>query len=897
MSRFIPWRRDVRRDIDEELRFHFEARIAELVRQGIAPDDARARAVAEFGDVEEVKSDLKAIDERVAAQKKRADIFDGLRQDLTYAARSLWNTPAVSLTIILTLALGLGVNAAMFSLLDAILFRPPAGVTEPADVRRLWSLRTFWSGAQYWSGYDYSTYAAVRQALGESSDLALFESPSKVPLGRGEEPPTIGVSPASASYFPVLGVRPALGRVYAPDEDRTDVAVPVVVISDRLWKREFNGDRDVVGQVLVISGKQYTVIGVMPPGFSGVELNATDAWVPLTANPSFSPKTQATWSTSPNINGFQILLRLRPGVNETQLEQRTTLALRQLAIGYAQRGDVRAKDTSTVAILGSIIRARGPGKVSPAVQVAERASIVAVLVLVIAFANVVNLLAARAVRRRREIAVRLALGSSTGRLMRLLVSESVQLSLLAAVAALAAAWWGGSLLRSLLMPDVSWADDPLHWRVLLLGVGAALLTGIGAGLVPALQSRAPDITKALKTGAREGGARRSRLRVFLVATQAALSVVLLTGAALFIQSLRNVKALDIGFDVDRLAFVGVDKGNDPARQAEVSNRLLSMEERLAGMPGVERVAYTSMRPKWGISFKSFYVEGTDPSVKQSSFYTAVSSGYFEATGTRLLRGRSLATGAAARSERSIVVNKTMADSLWPGQDPLGKCLRFETPDAPCYAVVGVVQTALLINLKERAEPHVYAPIENSPGKGWGVGDVVLRIHPDRLTSTLAQVRDLLRTEFPGAKVSTNTMAAAMEPEYRPWQLGATLFTLFGVLAALVAAIGVYSSVSYAVSQRTHEFGVRVALGATWNRIVREVVGDGVRTVALGAGAGVLIALAGGRIIASLLYGVSPSNAFAMISAAVVLLGVATMACLSPAWRAGRADPVSALRTD
>ena len=890
MSRFIPWRRDVRRDIDEELRFHFEARITELVRQGIAPDDARARAVAEFGNVDEVKSDLKAIDERVAAQKKRADIFDGVRQDVTYAARSLWNTPAVSLTIILTLALGLGVNAAMFSLLDAILFRPPAGVSEPADVRRLLSLRTFRSGAQYWSGYDYSMYGAVRQSVGAGAELALYESPDQLPLGRGEEPPTINVSPASASYFSVLGARPVLGRIYAPDEDRVDMAVPVVVISDRLWKREFNGDHDVAGQILIISGKQYTVIGVMPPGFSGVELDATDAWVPLSANPSFSPKTQATWSTNPNINGFQVLLRLRPDANEVQLEQRATLALRQPGIGYRQ-------DTTTVAQFGSIIRARGPGKVSPAVQVAERASIVAMLVLVIAFANVVNLLAARAVRRRREIAVRLALGSSTGRLMRLLVSESVQLSLLAAVAALAAAWWGGSLLRSLLMPEVNWADDPLHWRVLLLGIGAALLTGIGAGLVPALQSRAPDITKALKTGAREGGARRSRLRVFLVATQAALSVVLLTGAALFIQSLRNVKALDIGFDVDRLAFVGVDKGTDPARQAEVSNRLLSMEERLAAMPGVERVAYTSMRPKWGISFKSFYAEGTDPSVKQSSFYTAVSSGYFEATGTRLLRGRSLATGAAARSERSIVVNKTMADSLWPGQDPLGKCLRFETPDAPCYAVVGVVQTAMLINLKEQAEPHVYVPIENSPGKGWGVGDVVLRIHPDRLTSTVAQVRDLLRAEFPGAKVSTNTMAAAMEPEYRPWQLGATLFTLFGVLAALVAAIGVYSSVSYAVSQRTHEFGVRVALGATWNRIVREVVGDGVRTVALGAGAGVLIALAGGRIIASLLYGVSPSNAFAMLSAAVVLLGVATMACLSPAWRAGRADPVSALRTD
>jgi predicted permease len=886
----MPWRRDVRRDIDDELRFHFDARVAELVAQGLRPEDARARAVAEFGDVDEVRSDLKDIDERVAAQRKRADVFDGLRQDLVYSARSLWRTPAVSLTIVLTLALGLGVNTAMFSLLDAILFRPPAGVAEPDGVRRLWSLRTFRSGARYWSGYDYSTFAAVQQALAGRADLAFYDTPRDFPLGRGEEPPTVNVAAASASLFTVLGVRPALGRLYQADEDRLEGAAPVTVISDRLWKREFNGDRDVVGQFLVVSGRQYTVIGVMPPGFSGVDLNAADVWVPAGSNPGYSGRIQGNWSRNPNINGFQILLRLRGGSNEAELEQRATLALRQPDIGYRQ-------DTATVARLGSIVHARGPGRVSPAVQVAERASVVAILVLVIAFANVVNLLAARAVRRRREIAVRLALGSSASRLVRLLVSESVQLALLAAVAALAAAWWGGSLLRSLLMPEVTWAEDPLHWRVLLLGIGVAIVTGVLTGLVPALQSRAPDLTKALKTGSREGGARRSRLRSFLVATQAALSVMLLVGAALFIQSLRNVQALDIGYTVDRLAFVGVQQGTDVARRAEISNRLLALEHRLANVPGVERVAYTSMRPKWGISFTSVVAEGTDPTIKHGSLYTAVSPAFFEASGTRLLRGRSFAEGAAGRAERAVLINSTMADSLWPNQDPLGRCVRFEKADAPCYTVIGVTQSALQINLKEKSEPHVYASLANPPLEGWRASDVVLRMDPQRLTSGLNSIRDMLRAEFPGARVTTNTMAAAMEPEYRPWQLGATLFTLFGVLAALVAAIGVYSSVSYAVSQRTHEFGVRVALGASSGRIVREVVGDGVRTVALGAVAGVLLAMASGRIIASLLYGVSPSSPTAMMLAASVLLILAAVASLAPAWRAGRADPVTALRSD
>ena len=890
MSAFMPWRRNPRRDIDEELRFHFDARIAELVAQGLTPDDARARAVAEFGDVDAVRADLKAIDERVAAQRNRADVLEGIRYDLRHAARSLWRTPLVSLTIIVTLALGLGVNAAMFSLLDVILFRAPAGVPEPDGVRRLWSLHNFRSGAQYWPGYDYATFTGVERSLAGYADLALYDGPSQVPLGRGEEPPKVNVVSANGSLFRVLGVRPALGRVYAPDEERLDAAERVVVISDQFWKREFNGDREVVGQSLILAGKQYAVIGVLPAAFSGVDLDAADAWVPLGADPFFSPKAQLTWYSNSNNNGYQVVMRLREGANETALEQRATLALRE------PRGESSA-DTLTVARLGSIVKARGPGKTSPAVQVAERASLVAVLVLIIAFANVVNLLAARAVRRRREIAVRLSLGSSASRLVRLLVSESVQLALLASVAAMAAAWWGGSVLRSLLMPDVQWAEDPLHWRVFLVGVVAAIVTGVIAGLIPALQSRSPDLSKALKTGTREGGARRSRLRSFLVATQAALSVLLLAGAALFIQSLNNVKSLDIGYAVDRLAFVAVSQGSDKARVAEISNRLLGLEDRLTSVPGVERVAYTSMQPKAGFQHKRFFAEGTDPAKPRFGFYSAVSPGFFEATGTRILRGRSFMSGGAGSAERAVLVNELLADSLWPGADPLGKCLRFDKADAPCYEIIGVTQTALQLGIKDRPEPHVYATLANPPTEGWGVRDVVVRMNPKQLARTLGSVRDMLRQEFPGAKVSTITMAAEMEPEYRPWQLGATLFTLFGVLAAVVAAIGVYSSVSYAVSQRMHEFGVRVALGATWRRIVGEVVGDGVRIVGIGVGAGILLALASGKLIATLLFGVSPTNPVALVLAASVLLIVAAIASLAPAWRAGKSDPVSALRTD
>lgn len=723
MRIFRSPKQDVQRDIDNELRFHFEARIEDLVAFGKTPDDARAQALAEFGDVNAVRADLRAIDDRLARRRNRVEAFAGLQQDLVYAARSLRRNPAVSLTIIITLALGLGVNAAMFSLLDVIFLRPPTGVAEPGELRRLWAHREFRNGAQFWSGYDYASYAAIQKALAGKADVAVYEGPGEMPIGRGETPPMAKVVSASASYFTILGVRPALGRYYGPDEDRLDAPAPVVVISDRFWKRELGADQTVLGQEIVLAGRPFTIIGVAPPRFSGVDLDAVDAWMPVSSNPYYTAKAETPWYRNPNINGFRILLRLRPAT-EHELEQRTTLALRQPDIGYRQ-------DTTVVAKLGSIIKARGPGQIRAEVQVAERAGGVAIIVLLIAFANVVNLLLARVVRRSREIAVRLSLGISGWRLARLLVTESALLALLAGVAALIAAAWGGGLLRELLMPEIEWAENPLHWRVLLFGLVGAVGAGIAAGLVPALQSRAPDLTRALRSGTREGGSRRSRLRNFLVASQAALSVVLIVGAALFVTSLSNVRRLDIGYAVDRLALVSVDAGSDKVRRAEISQRLLQLEERLTSVPGVERVAYTSMRPMWGIQFATYFPDAETGAGERSGFYNAVSPGFFAATGTRVIRGRTFASGAAGRGERAVLINQAAVDSLWPTQDPIGRCIRFEKVDAPCYTVIGVTQTALVIGVKENPSPHVYLPLENMPFEsGRGVADVVLSLNPE-----------------------------------------------------------------------------------------------------------------------------------------------------------------------
>jgi ABC-type antimicrobial peptide transport system permease subunit len=264
---------------------------------------------------------------------------------------------------------------------------------------------------------------------------------------------------------------------------------------------------------------------------------------------------------------------------------------------------------------------------------------------------------------------------------------------------------------------------------------------------------------------------------------------------------------------------------------------------------------------------------------------------------RVLRGRTFASGAAGRAERAVLINRVAADSMWPTQDPIGRCIRFKRADAPCYMVIGVTQAAILTGVKDASEPQLYVPIENMPFDHLRFRDVVLRVEPERLTLALEQVRLLLEREIPGAKFTTHTMAEMMEPEYRPWRLGATLFTLFGALAALVAAIGVYSAVSYAVSQRAHEFGVRMALGATGGSIVGQVVRDALRPVAIGVVAGLVIALASGRIIASLLYDLSPDNALAMTLAGSTLLAIAVVASIAPAWRAKRSDPVTVLRSD
>jgi putative ABC transport system permease protein len=885
------FRRDVQADIDDELRFHFEARIDELVAQGENAESARGRALAEFGDVGAVRRGLKCIGDRIAQRERRVEWLGGWTQDIWYALRSLRRAPSMTATIVVTLALGLGLNTAMFSLLNAVFLRPPAGVAHPEQLRRVWSELTFRSGRQFWSGYAYPQFQQATMALAGLGETALYRGPAEGKLGRGETASTAFISTATSNYFGLLGVRPALGRFFTAPEDRLGAGVNVAVVSHAFWQRSLGGDRAALGQSLLLDREAYVVIGVAPAGFTGVELQPTEVWIPVATTKGYGGSTP--WWMDPNVNGFQILMRLADGSRDEAADARLTVAL--------HRDDPKQTliERGAVSRTGSIIAARGPGKRAQEVQIAVRLAGVSLIVLLIACANVVNLLLAKALRRRREIAVRLALGISRARLARLVLTESVLLALIAGLAATVAATWGGILLRRILLPDIHWTRSPIDWRVLAAAGIAAVVAGLIAGSVPALQSGATELTATLRAGVREGFLRRSRTRSFLVIAQTAFSLMLLVGAALFVRSLANVRALDLGFDADRLLFarIGFDS-EDEARDALAPQRFAEVADRLRGAPGIENTALAAMTPMSGFSTRSYYPDvDTLLHRKPEGMFWAVSPEYFAAAGTRLIRGAGFPAGSGAGGSASLVVNEAMARALWPGEDPIGRCVRFEKPDAPCSSVVGVAATARWGAVIEESTPQFYLPLESLPVRFGSRRVLVVRANRADIASVTATVRAALRETFPDGTPRFQTMAAVLEPGYRPWRLGATLFSIFGVLAGVVAVMGVFSTVSYGVGQRTHEFGVRVALGAQLGDIVRHGLGEGLRAVALGVAAGIALALLTGRLVASLLYGVRPGDPVAIVVVAAGLLAAATAAALIPALRAGRVDPVAALRAE
>jgi predicted permease len=823
--------------------------------------------------------------------------LDGVCQDVAYAWRSLRRTPGFTLLVVGTFALGIGVNTATFSLLDRLYFRPPAGVVNPPELSRIWRQNFRTEGGPYWStALSYPEVRALQRAWGDTTRVVAQRHVNDH-LGGKQNDPLVQVLFATANYFPVLGVRPAMGRFYTAEEDRFGAGAAVTVLSHHLWRSRFGSDSTVIGKPLRLEEASYTIIGVAPPSFIGIDVEPMDLWIPMASYPAPKWLEEPFWETK-RLIAYQAFARERPGTGRIPFERRATRDLRNLNRemwpGHS--------DTLMNVATGSIILARGPGEQRQENVISTRLSAVAVIVLLIAAANVINLLLSRAHRRRRELAVRLALGISRARLVRMIATETVLLATIGGVAAIFAARWGGALLRSLILPDIRWTDPVLDMRVAAVTIALAAIAGLAAGIIPGLQASRPHLTSALKDAARSDGSHRSRLRAALVVVQAALSVMLLVGSALFVRSLHNVQTVDIGYDRTRLVFASVsfDVDNE-VHSSRVTQGLRDIAARLEGRPGVAGVALAHNAPMNGSSFSDFWF-GSDSSGSLKSEFPAVSlvsGSFFDVTGLRVLRGRPFDDARGAAHE--AVINQRMAEQLWQQRDPIGQCLTFGSREGECFTIVGVAENAPDDDVVEGPRAQFYLPLEAPPTflKGWNPSAIIVRVDDDESAAArvVAGIGDELRATFPSGYPRVRRMTESLDRQYRPWRVGATLFTGFGVLALVVALIGIYSTVSYGVTQRTHEFGVRVALGAQVADVIRLVLGDGLRVVAAGVALGICLALAAGRLISALLFGVEAHDPAALLVVSVTLLAVSAMATLVPAWKAARVDPVRALRAE
>ena len=889
------WRSEIDADLDDELRFHFEQRIDALVASGLARDEAEQQALREFGEIGVVKQNIREIDRRVYKARQRAHRWEHWRQDIAYATRSLLRAPGLSATIVITLALGIGVNAMLFSLLDHLFVQTPPGVSNPAEVQRL-----YWQGGEQRAGafpvapFSIPLVDAIRESLRGIGAITVYQQDWQ--RFGDEQEPKVAVTMAGAQYFEVLGVRPAFGRFFSADEDRIDVPSPEAIVSESFWRRRFGeSPANAIGQRISLNRRQLTVIGVVPDDFTGVDINASDVWVPLGMLTVLSPMGQQgngpPWYRLRWLYGFQVLVRT-PMATAGRLEAAATVAARRV-FGDAPEG------RNARVLAGPLVAARGPGKLDQEASIAIRLGGVAVMVLLIACANVANLLLARSIRRRREIAIRSALGITRAGIVKLLLAESTVLAVAAGVAAMMIAAWAGAMLRHFLFPSIHFASGVIDWRVAVFTTLVTLATGVAAGLTAALRASKTDISQTLKAGGREGGIRGSRLRTIFLTVQVALSMVLLVGAALFVKSLHAVRGLDLGYDAERLVTLAphYDGGDPKAHELVLQAGLPDLAARLAPLPGVEGVALASMSPMYGFSFATAFYASGDTLPKWSDGVpnvTGVSPEYFATVGLRLVRGRNL-TASDVRTGGVAIVNNTLARSAWPHAEAIGQCLRIGTPSAPCVTVIGVVADARRAAVVEEPVRQVYLPAPRSGD--YAPGYVIVRVAPDQAARDALVARKEAARIFPGAEIGVIRLADVLAPQYRPWELGAMLFSVFGVLALLVAAVGVFSNLSHEVSQRRHELGVRAALGASLADIVGLVVGQGIRVVGLGALLGLLLALAGSRLVASLLYGVAPRDPSSLAVVVLILLLVAAVASSIPAWRASRADPLEALKAD
>ena len=867
------------REMDAEMRFHLEMETAENIRRGMSEEEARRTALRSFGGVEQMKEAYRDL--------SRFRWIEGLWQDARYGARMLRTQPGFTIVAALTLSLGIGANTAIFSVVNALVFNP---LPYPDPQRLVWVANVF-RGDELIGGVMYFTYQAESKTL---DHLAAYEVGTMTVEG-GDEPEGVNCARATASVFPTLGVAPLLGRAFTAEEDQPG-ASPVVVLGYDYWRRRFGGDPSIVGQSLALGKESMHVIGVMPPGIHFLPEHRiggkVDLWFPLALD-----KQRELAGPSRIIEGG-VFGRLRPGISVEQSRAELDLILQRfmkdrpfLSPGFGARVTPLAERLVGHWRLGLLTLFGSVG-----------------FVLLIACANVANLLLARAGMRQKELAIRAALGAGRIRLIRQMLTESLLLSVLGGTAGLLLALWGVKALVAYTPEPVAYTPENLlvlklsgiDKTALVFTFLTTLLTGFAAGVIPALQASRIDLNESLKDGAR--GAiflkRRNARRVSpaLVIGELALTLVVLIGAGLLIKSFARVRAVDPGYNPENLLTMGIGVWDQDNRaQRTQFNR--ELRARLNALPGVQAVAYSGTLPltDTGIITARLTVVGGEPvpdEQKPPALHHYASPDYFRAMEIKLRAGRSFTELDTENTPPVTVISETLARRLFDGDDPIGKRIRSER-DKTDLTIVGVVADVKQYGLETTSQAAFYrSSLQN---KLYDSGRWVIRTSGDPL-KTLPAVRREINALKPDYKLfHLMTMEELLADSSALRRFQTWLFSLFAAVALVIATVGIYSVISYAVSQRTHEIGIRMALGAQAGDVLRMVVNQGMRLALAGVALGLAAALALTRVMKNLLFHVSATDPATFAFIALLLVVVALIAGYIPARRATKVDPMVALR--
>lgn len=810
-----------------------------------------------------------------------------VRSDLSYALRQLRRAPGFTVTVLFAFALGIGANATMFGIVDELLLRPPQHVRSPNEIVALVAGTTE-------NGFDQRTlnfpvFAAIRDHSTGFSEVAAAAA-LRVPFGRGDHAANLDGLLVSASYFPLLGVTPQAGRFFREDEDTAPIGAPVAVISHDFWQRQFSGSNDALGATLQLGDRQFTVIGIAPPDFTGVEYAAPDVWLPISSGGAMQFLGKQ-WTTQSIVTWLRIYARSRPGVPIAEAARDAMRLAHEAAPNafftesgwsfqarpiMAARSEEHGASTTIAILLGAM----------------------SLIVLLIACANVANLLLARGIRRRREIAVRLALGVTRRRLVEQFLTESLLLAALSGIAAIIVASFGGLFARRFLLADLALSGHVVELRVVAFTITVALVVGGFTGLLPALQASRTKMFSTIGASGERGGVRRTRSQSALLAVQAALSFVLLLGAGLFARSLTAIDALHMGVDIEHV-LIGSMSLRSIGRPASEADAVFTRAfEQVAAVPGVASVAISATVPFGPTYGTNVGVTASDSVHHYSAVYNIVTPNYFRTLGTSLLAGRDFSAADGQNAPPVVIIDQKLALRAWGHQNPIGRCLRIRADSLPCATIVGVVENVRRQSIFEDSTRFVYLPLAQA--RSWiSERNLVVRAasNPAVIAETVRRAMQTAAPELPFADVHLVKDQPIVQHERLPFKLGAALLGVLGVLALLLAAVGVYGVISYDVGQRTREIGVRMAFGAQAADVAALVVRDGLRMVVIGGVVGIAVALVGGRMVQPLLYGTSPHDPLVIVGVTSVLLTVAAMACLVPVRRAMRVDINAAIRQE